>query len=191
MEEWRDILEFEGIYQVSSFGRVKRKSKPIINKIGKTYCFREKVIRQTVNRGYLNVCISFNDTKYTKRVHRLLGAAFIPNPEKKPYINHYDGCRDNNFFTNLEWSTNSENQLHAYRVLGKKNPKSMLGKIGALCPNSKPIIQLDKNGQEIKVWSAASEADRALGIAQSCISHAANKGKTSLGFFWKYKTSAA
>lgn len=101
MEEiWKDIEEYEGIYQVSSLGRVKRVTTGRILKSGK-------------NRGgylYINLCKQ--GVVSNKRIHRLVAQAFIPNPENKSDINHIDEDKTNNTVTNLEWTTRKENLNH-------------------------------------------------------------------------------
>ena len=80
----------------SRFGRVVKQQ------MGGVGYFRVELWRDGVGKKYL--------------VHRLLAAAFIPNPENKPQVNHIDGVKANNALSNLEWVTQSENQLHAYRA---------------------------------------------------------------------------
>jgi hypothetical protein len=80
--------------------------------------------------GYLKVNIWKNGKTKLTLVHRLVGECFIPNPENKPEINHWDGNRLNNHISNLFWSTRSENQKHSADILknyiGESNPNSTL-----------------------------------------------------------------
>lgn len=77
--------------------------------------------------GYIAVSMSSNSVKKQYLVHRLVAAAFLPNPENKPHVNHKDGDKSNNHVSNLEWCTPSENEYHSYRVLNKKPPKHLSG----------------------------------------------------------------
>lgn len=112
IEIWKDVIDFEGTYQVSNFGRVKR----IIDSRGNS---RETIMYRFIDViGYPKVLLTTKETGKRKAytVHRLLAKAFILNPENKPQINHKDSNRANCHIDNLEWVTNSENQLHAFKA---------------------------------------------------------------------------
>ena len=102
-ECWKDIEGFPN-YQVSNHGRVKNKKTGKILKPYKT------------NRGYLTVGFWVNGKKKRLLVHRLVAAAFIPNTENLPEVNHANGCKTDNNVANLEWSTGSQNIIHAYQT---------------------------------------------------------------------------
>lgn len=119
-EKWRWVPEFEGLYLVSNQGRVMGMPKPTV---------QGHIMRTKKNwAGYVTVCLSKNGKKHSKSVHRLVAAAFIPNPESKEEVNHINGKRDDNRVENLEWCTRSENERHAYTVLGKKPNAPWRGK---------------------------------------------------------------
>lgn len=80
-------------------------------------CGKWKIFKQSNSHGYKVVSLHVNGKLNIFRVHRLVAAAFIPNPENKPYINHIDGNRANNCVDNLEWCTQKENMYHANHVL--------------------------------------------------------------------------
>lgn len=124
-EVWKDVIGFEGLYHVSSLGRVKAVCKKIANRRYSTERIKilpERLIRPS-GRRYKTVCLFIDGTRFYKLVHRLVAAAFIPNPANKPEVNHKDGNKTYNSVSNLEWVTKSENELHCIHVLGKLVPK--------------------------------------------------------------------
>lgn len=103
--EWKSIAGYEALYFVSNDGNVAR-----------AYCNGKcKLVAQAINRGYKRVCLSKNNVRRNFAVHRLVALAFIPNPSQKRTVNHLDGDKFHNSFTNLEWATTSENNRHAFR----------------------------------------------------------------------------
>lgn len=188
MEEiWKDIKGYEGYYQVSNLGRVKRLDK-IIKQRGRygqlLDCFHKGRIKSThIDKyGYTRVDLYKNSKCIVKQVHRLVAIAFIPNIENKPEVNHIDGNKQNNNINNLEWCTRTENERHAYKT-GLK--KSRYGKDNK---NSKPVIQYDLNMNIIAEYVGAREAGRKTGYNQSNITKCCNgKVKTAGGYIWRYK----
>ncbi len=117
MEKWIDAIGFEGCYEVSNFGRVRRKKGETIYKDGRVAHFSETVLVPSLNRkGYLKVYLSMKSKKYTKSVHRIVAESFIENPNGKKTVNHIDGNKENNNVENLEWATNEENMRHAFKM---------------------------------------------------------------------------
>lgn len=111
-EEWKWVVGYEGVYLVSNKGNVMSMPRPSA---------RGKVLKPSLStKGYLRICLSRDGVIKEATVHRLVAEAFIPNPQGKPEVNHIDGNKANNDVSNLEWVTKSENELHSFRVLGKK-----------------------------------------------------------------------
>lgn len=103
-EIWRDICGYEGIYQVSNFGRVKS-----------LHFDRERLLKLRQDyKGYVYVVLHKDGECKPCKVHRLVAETFILNSEGKPQVNHIDGNKSNNRVENLEWVTNSENKKHSY-----------------------------------------------------------------------------
>lgn len=118
-------------------------------------------------------------------VHRLVAEAFIPNPKRKPCVDHVDTNRENNNVCNLMWTTHKENCNNPLSVKHYRDAK--IGKFSAECNRSTPIIQLTKDGQFIKKWNCAADVNRELRICNSSICDCCRgKQKTAGGFRWMY-----
>ena len=169
-EIWKDIKELSNKYQISNTGKIRS-------------CFdNPKILSTFVDKyGYERIVIN----KKHFSVHRLVAKAFIPNPKNKPQVNHIDGNKTNNNVNNLEWSTNSENQKHSFRVL--KTVPPMKNHFGSNHVASKHIFQFDKSNIFIKEWNSIIEASVDLSIPASCITNCAKgRRKTAKGFIWRY-----
>jgi len=123
-EIWKDISGYKDCYQVSDFGRVKSLSR--------FQSTTERILKgESDNRGYIRVRLSTHNETKKYQVHRLVSLAFIPNPENKLQINHISGITSDNHYKNLEWCTQSENMIHAFKIglqsiKGEKNHQSKL-----------------------------------------------------------------
>lgn len=130
MEIWKDIPNYEGYYQVSSYGRVKSLTRLVPNNGG--YWKRPGVILKPYSnpRGYLWVSLFKNGTEKRRQVHRIVMEAFV-GPSKQ-FVNHIDSNPKNNKFNNLEYSSYLENSIHAWNKgrfpsrTGEKNGRSKL-----------------------------------------------------------------
>ena len=189
-EEWRDVVGYEGLYQVSSLGRVKSLPKRIVYKDGREYIYPSKVIKnQKVGTGYR--CVTFYGVSGKKQyyVHRLVAETFIPNPDNLKDVNHKDGCKTNNILFNLEWCSRSDNQKHAY-----KNGLNRVHIDEAIKERSRPVIQCAPSGEVIAEYASASKAAKASGYNQGRISKYCRgenkKHSTYKGYIWRYKDDA-
>lgn len=101
-EIWKDVLNYENTYEISSLGRVRNKK-------------RELILNPPITpKGYIRISLFKDGKSKNHMVHRLVAEAFIENPKNKPTVNHIDGNKTNNKISNLEWATHSENLIHAY-----------------------------------------------------------------------------
>jgi hypothetical protein len=112
LEIWKDVKSFEGIYQVSNLGRVKRVDNCKIR--NKKYCGDYYLNPNDNGKGYWRIKLSYKSKSKRHMLHRLIAEAFIDNPENKPFVNHIDGNKKNNQLSNLEWVTRMENVIHAW-----------------------------------------------------------------------------
>lgn len=122
IEEWRDIVGYEGIYKVSNFGRVKSLSR-VTQLNGRTRTEPETIMAVTYRAGYQTLILRKCGKKKSAQVHRLVAEAFLPNPNGFPIVNHKDEDRTNNCVSNLEWCTQQHNVLWSARKMRK--PKSI------------------------------------------------------------------
>ena len=165
-EVWKDILGYEGLYQVSDKGRLKS--------IGYG---KERILKLVKDRGgYLTVGLRKNGEVKTCKIHRLVAQTFIPNPDNLSDINHKDEDKTNNSVQNIEWCSAKYNCN-----FGTRNQRISE-------KTSKPVLQFTKDGELIREWKSATDVQRNLGYDNSHISKCCNeKRKSANGFVWKYK----
>lgn len=186
MEEWRDIPTFEGLYQVSSLGRIKRLSmiKKSRSKMGRTF-YRTLPERITKGRrdkdGYLTITISnLENRQRAYKIHRLVAMAFIPNPQNLPQINHINGIRDDNRVVNLEWCDARYNQYHAHH----------LSPLTKSYYNQKSVIVYNSQIKPIRIFSTLSKAAKWLGITKQALRHRIITGKQYNNMTFAYDESS-
>lgn len=116
LEEWRDILGYEGYYQVSNLGRVRSLDRSARNKNGVLRSCKGRVLSPKIcSGGYLGLSLYLFDKQKCFQVHTLVAQAFLGVRPDGYDVNHIDGCKTNNLLQNLEYCTRSENVRHAYR----------------------------------------------------------------------------
>lgn len=162
IEEWKDIVGFEGIYQVSNIGRIKTCERTIIRCDGKPQHINECIRSIGLDtKGYYRTMLTYDNKRITIKVHREVAKAFIPNPYNKPQVNHINGIKTDNRIENLEWVSNIDNAYHAI-------------KNGLSSTPMKPIIQMSMNDEFIKRYACIQDAVRD-GFSMSHISAICNK----------------
>lgn len=185
MEEWRDIENYEGIYQVSNLGRVRSLDR--LNSAG--HRLKGRVLRSSPNSlGYHLVSLTKNGRQTSMRVHRLVALAFIENPHNKPQVNHLDGDKNNNYETNLEWSTSKENIKHALETgLMLKNLDTSKATLASNLSNSRAVYSVNRITKEKTLYSSAAEAARVLGVGRGNIASCLRGSiPSAYGFTWEY-----
>ena len=157
-EIWKPIKGYEGLYEVSNFGRIKSLKRLVKshNKWGECYIIiNEKILKTSDNKlGYLFVKLFKNNKAKTYYIHRLVAEHFIPNPNNYKEVNHKDECKTNNVVTNLEWCDRKYNVNYGNRT------KRVTEKLKNKKEWSKPVIQYTLDGQFVKEWESINEADR-------------------------------
>lgn len=114
-EIWKPIKEYEDSYAISNLGNVKSLERKVNSRWGKFRTIKEKILKPAITRdGYYYVDLKSHQKSNKQRINRLVAQAFIPNPENKPQVNHINGIKTDNRVENLEWTTQSENQKHAF-----------------------------------------------------------------------------
>lgn len=197
MEQWRDIKDYEGLYQVSNYGNVRSLDR-IIKYSTKEGKGRSMLIKGTIlkplkiNSGYLRVNLSKNNKVSMYLIHRLVAEAFIEKDNGCEYVNHKNENKTDNRAANLEWVSFIENIRYgtgAKRGHSNRDYSWFHEHRGSKSPSAKPIIQLDKNGNTLRVWPCAKDAARELGVCYTSICDA-SRGRRGFagGFKWKYKT---
>lgn len=173
-EVWKDIKGYEGLYRVSNFGNIKS----LHYKGGKN----ERLLTpKTNNDGYKWVQLYGGNGSGCFLIHRLVGQAFVDNPNNLPFINHKDENPSNNHFSNLEWCTHLYNvrysvALHPERKREIRKPH-----------RNKKIEQYDKNGSLIRVWDNPISIKHETGWNEWHIEECCKGNrKTAKGYIWRY-----
>lgn len=175
-EIYKDIKGYEGLYQVSNLGNVKRLEYKKYNTLTKTNSvYKEHLLKKNIDKkGYYQVTLCKNGKIKPIKVHKLVAITFIPNIRNLPCINHIDGNKSNNNVNNLEWCSFKYNVQHAYK--------------NDLMLNCKKVKQYDLNNNFLKEYNSINEASKRTSTNQGNISMCIlGKRKTAGGFIWKLK----
>jgi hypothetical protein len=160
MEKWKKIPDSN--YSVSTHARIRNNLT--------NYMFKLHVNKQ----GYQKIHIKVGVVEKNFFVHRLLMAAFVPNPENKPCVNHINGIKNDNRLENLEWCTVRENNIHAFRCLGK----SAEGNYSNLknIPPPVPVYSIDSLGNKVR-FNSLKEAGISIGTTAGHVYNSVYKKK--------------
>lgn len=182
IEVWKDIDGFDGKYQISNKGRVKRNNNRFYQP--------EIILKTHLTNGYESVMLRKKGHKYNLYIHRLVATAFVDNPDNRSCVDHIDTNKTNNNYQNLRWCTrkeNSNNPLTLQHMI-EKNPKSMLGKAGHLHPRSKKVGQYGLDGRLIKVYESMCQASKLTNTNQGNLySCCVGKRNKCNGFIWRFE----
>jgi hypothetical protein len=153
IENWKPIIGYEELYEVSSWGRVRSLPTYVNHHYGKR--LRKSKIKTVAiyTTGYYTTNLWKDNKLRVIKVHREMAKVFIPNPENKRTVNHKDGNKLNNHISNLEWNTHKENCQHAFDTGLHISSK------GENCSTSKLT---DQDVREIKILSENGIRHRTL-----------------------------
>lgn len=153
MEEWLVIKDFPN-YSISNLGNIKNNKK-------------NRIMKLTIKGGYYTVSLTNDICKKTFKVHRLVGSAFIENPDNKPTVNHKDKNKCNNKLSNLEWMTLDEQMQHKSIGLHYKSNKN------------KPIYRLSKDDEILEHYNSIECAGK--WAFENKLAKSAHSGRNAIG----------
>lgn len=182
--KWVDVPGYEESYIISELGDVISKQRTVVAKNGIITLKGAKKIKPAHKKnGYVYITLKNGIVYETKRLHRLVAQAFIPNPNNLEQVNHIDGDKKNNKVSNLEWCSQSQNVQHAYDN-------------GLLNHYKRPVLKIDLTSGDIvgefeSLKDASDSVDaKSSDSARSCIYLCCNeKLNSAYGYAWKYKSA--
>ena len=180
MEIWKPLKNYEGLYEVSSHGRLRSLDRYIDSSNGRKQFKRGQLKKVQINKqtGYVQFDVSCNNKHERLNAHKVVAEHFIDNPNNYSTVNHKDGNKLNNRVDNLEWSSYSENLTHAYIELKRPINKPML---------HQRTVYYTFNNFTYKTNSVA-EASRQTGVSETQIRRLIDNGKTSRnGYSFSFK----
>lgn len=166
IEIWKDIKDYEGLYQVSNLGNIRSLDRVVTNYRGSFIKKGKPKSLCNLTKGYKGVLLCKDGIQKVHKVHRLVAEAFIPNPENLPQVNHRDEDKTNNSVSNLEWCDNEYNINYSWSI---------------------PIYSINLHTGEYKKYSSLTDAADKTGINKSSISMVLNNKRNKAGgCVWKH-----
>lgn len=195
MEEiWKDVVGYEGLYQVSNLGRIVGCERKISN--NHILPRKLKSLKRKKTGYYGTSIVNSKGESKNVLVHRLVAMAFIPNPHKYPQVDHIDGNKANNNVENLRWCTAKENVNFPLSLanrsrslkIAQNNPQTISKKIKS--SHKKKVNQFSLSGEFIKTYESLRDIQRTLGFNITNVTACAHGRKRSAyGYIWKFVES--
>lgn len=184
-EQWRVIPEFD-LYEVSNFGRIK--SKPRMRKNGQGYYqTKEVILNGSDTKGYRSITLKQDGKSKRFYIHRLVAMAFIPNPERKPFINHKDNNPSNNRAANLEWCTPQENTDWMIAQGRFKRNSQWLERLHKSQEKDYRAVKATNILTGETLFFKCINETKIQGFQPSCVCNCCKgKRKTHAGYYWEY-----
>lgn len=162
-EQWKDIYNYEGIYQVSSAGRIKS--------LKRRGCKNERILTPHLNNnGYYFISLCRNGVCKNVTVHRLVALAFIPEVKDKLQVNHINGEKTDNRVSNLEWVNNREDVIHSFKThphyLENLRSEAYLNALNQR-RKIKPVNQYSLDGKLMRSFTSVRAASLATGVSKN------------------------
>jgi len=176
-EEWRDIAGYEGIYQVSNLGHVRRLPHTTVAKNGVQRVLQMRYMKTPdAGKGYRCIGLFKNGKQTSYRLCRVVATAFCDNPNNYPIVNHKDCDVTNDCADNLEWCNHSYNNTYA----GASQRRGDM--------RARPVDQYTASGEFVRHWKSIAEAQRTCGIG-NIWSVCSNKRTQAGNFIWKFSNN--
>jgi len=172
---WKPLKNFEGIYVINEYGKLKNVSLKRGRKKGLMIRHIQEGKRSNIkSREYYK--LRKNGVNHTIYVHKAVASTFIPNPDNLPQVNHKDGNPLNNHVSNLEWCTAKQNVIHAFE--------------NKLINTQKEVLQFDRSGNFVNKYPSESKACREIGVSQGKVGRAIKRKGLCKNYRWEYKVNA-
>ena len=192
-EEWKSVVGFEGLYEVSNTGSVRSVDRIVRSRWGGMKKHGVMLKQQTSRKGYKTIVLHKENYFYQKQVHRLVAEAFIPNPTLLSQVNHKDMNKANNHVENLEWISGLDNMRHAYankcyQRTQRQDEHSRIAQREMAIRRRRQVAMVDINsGDIIGIFRSITDAEKVTGIEGSkitsvCKGHRHQTG----GYKWEY-----